>query len=517
MRRGKIAHSNRVWAWALLLLMALGLRVAGLGRQSLWIDEAYSVKYAHLGGSLTWDDYLDNLHGPLHTILLHNWCTIAGDGEAALRWPSVMASVLTLPFFWRLTRRLIGARGAWAATAAIAVSPFSIWYAQEVRNYSLFLLMACVALLAWFRSLDGPGHIGRWILHVLLLFGAFLSNLASLFIIPVQLIWLIGRRRSHWVSTLSAWAAVMLLLLPWEIRFYNYRVVPSGLLDKTKTVELAPAREETWASSWSIPFTYYAFAGGYTLGPPLEELHEDRIGALKHHMPLLIAAALLFAGLIGWGVVGRREPNRKQRLRLLAWLLIPPLGVWLISLLNLKAMNPRYALVAYPAFLVLLAAGWISMKRRGVRIAAAIAVLAIWGLCWGRVQWDEAYAKEDYRSISGWMREQLDAEVLWITIGVDDPLRIYYLRDCFNGMDLKVGTYRRLTSYPPSHWDRFWNETEELASEHRRILLFESRTWHLDPDGRGPGLLRKYCSNPETINRHGIRVLKCERGENTDD
>jgi 4-amino-4-deoxy-L-arabinose transferase-like glycosyltransferase len=480
-----------------------------LGSQSLWVDEAYSVKYANLDASLQWEHLFENLHGPLHAALLHGWTRVAGLSEAALRWPSVLASVLTLAALWILVRRWGGERLAWVATAALAVSPLSVWYAQEARNYSLFLLFVCLGLWSWLRAVEAPSSIRAWGLHVLALFLAFLSNLAAAFLLPVQALWLLGGRRRAWAGTVAAWAAVALLLLPWEIRFYRYRVVPATNVPPAAPAGVEPGRDGTWASLWGVPFTFYAFAGGTSLGPSLRELHGDRAEALRRHGPVLAASVLLFGALAIRGLLGPAVADRRRKLQLLAWLLVPPLTVWLVAVLKLKAVNPRYAMAAYPAFLVLLAAGWIGLRRKWMRWGALALVLAAWGLAWGRTHWHPDYQKENYRAAAAWLVERAGPGVLWITVGVDDPLRIYYLKDLFEGRALKEGTYRRLGSYPRSRWDLFWEENALLADRHDRVLLVESRAWDLDPEARGPALLESFCGRPEEKRWNGVRVLSC--------
>jgi hypothetical protein len=83
-------------AIAVITLCALGLRLLGLTRQSLWVDEIFSIKYAQLYGSMTWEALRVNLHGPLHALVLHLWSGFAGNGEFAVRLLQALVSAAAI-------------------------------------------------------------------------------------------------------------------------------------------------------------------------------------------------------------------------------------------------------------------------------------------------------------------------------------------------------------------------------------------------------------------------------------
>ncbi|MBM3318253.1 MAG: glycosyltransferase family 39 protein, partial [Candidatus Eisenbacteria bacterium] len=246
-------------AWAALLglfVIAVALRAIGLGQQSLWIDEAFSYEYAKPDGPLPFADVFDNLHGPLHALLLHLWMKLAGHGEAAVRLPSLIASLLAWAAFWLYARRAWGARVAWTAGALLAVAPFHIWYAQECRNYSLLILFAVLAEWAFHRLTARRPEAGApaggpaapppparaYAGYGLALLAGFLSNLSMAFFLLQHAVRLFltarpaggVRRRILWT-----WALVALCLLPWAISFYEHQVRPSRLL----STEAVPEEE----------------------------------------------------------------------------------------------------------------------------------------------------------------------------------------------------------------------------------------------------------------------------------
>lgn len=137
-------------AMTVVLVAAVWLRAYDLGGASLWLDEAYSAWFASRSLDYLWTELPQfETHPPFYYTLLHAWTHWFGDGEAALRLPSVIASLATLPivflggrFVWPDDRR-----PALVATAILALSPLVVWQAHEARPYSL-LVLTSAGLLA---------------------------------------------------------------------------------------------------------------------------------------------------------------------------------------------------------------------------------------------------------------------------------------------------------------------------------------------------------------------------------
>jgi mannosyltransferase len=136
---------------ALLVGLSVVLRTRALDA-SLWIDEGISVGIAshpatEIPGLLRQDG-----SPPLYYLLLHAWMAVAGTGEAALRAPSLLFALATIPAALWAGRSLFGARAGWLCAVLAAVMPFLTAYAQEVRMYALVALLSVVATAAFLHA-----------------------------------------------------------------------------------------------------------------------------------------------------------------------------------------------------------------------------------------------------------------------------------------------------------------------------------------------------------------------------
>jgi len=135
----------------LLLVLATALRVIGLGDESFWFDEGYTVAFV----SMPFTKMLAYMpthepHPPLYFIIVNIWSCL-GVSELLLRLPSAIFGVLTVLVLWRCVREQWGIAPAFAAAALCATSGICIWYSQEARMYSLVLLLAAISMRYFLR------------------------------------------------------------------------------------------------------------------------------------------------------------------------------------------------------------------------------------------------------------------------------------------------------------------------------------------------------------------------------
>jgi mannosyltransferase len=144
-------HLGLLVPLALLVGLSVLLRTRALDA-SLWIDEGISVGIASHPASDIPGLLRQDGSPPLYYLLLHAWIAVAGTGEAALRVPSLLFALATIPAALWAGRSLFGARAGWLCAILAAVMPFLTAYAQEVRMYALVALLSVVATAAFLHA-----------------------------------------------------------------------------------------------------------------------------------------------------------------------------------------------------------------------------------------------------------------------------------------------------------------------------------------------------------------------------
>ena len=146
------------WPLAALMLLGAALRLSTLDLQSFWYDEAFTpvhVLHPSLWATLRSVAHSENTP-PLWYVLAWADARLFGTGEIALRLPSALAGIATVPVAWAIARELADRRAAIACAAFVAVNPLFVWYSQEARAYGLFVLISAVAMMCFLRARREP-------------------------------------------------------------------------------------------------------------------------------------------------------------------------------------------------------------------------------------------------------------------------------------------------------------------------------------------------------------------------
>jgi mannosyltransferase len=268
------------WPLAALVLLAAALRLATLTEQSFWYDESFTpvhVLHAGLGATLKAVVHSENTP-PLWYLLAWVDVRLFGDGALALRLPSALAGIATVPVVWAIGNALSGRRAALIGAAIVAVNPLFVWYSQEARAYGLFVFFAALAMLCFVRLLREPGATrAAWFALSGAL--ALLTHYFAVFLL-IPMVLLLLRERSVRRAALPAaagLAVVGLALLP--------------------LISAQGGHGTQWIGRWALSSRLQAipqyFLTGYSGSP------------LGHGVELLVALPILAGVVLGaWRLLG---------------------------------------------------------------------------------------------------------------------------------------------------------------------------------------------------------------------
>ena len=211
-------------AGAAVILVAGVIRVRLFAaRRSLWFDEAavaMNIIERSFGALLLPLDH-EQTAAPLFLWGERVAVMLGGNNEWALRALPLLAGLL-LPFaMWSVAKRLFSPVEALVAVALVALSPFLIYYANEVKPYGIDALVTTLLFAAALRIREQPGDRGRWL--ALALGGAVAIGIAipAPFVLAGVAVFLLARPevrrapgfRAHAALTVVAWAVAAGLAL----------------------------------------------------------------------------------------------------------------------------------------------------------------------------------------------------------------------------------------------------------------------------------------------------------------
>lgn len=269
-----------------------------------------------------------------------------GRHEYGFRLVPLLAAVASLPLFWLVSRRSLGAPGALIALGLFAASEPLIFYASETKQYSLDVAVG-LGLLAlataeprrpWLLAL--AGSVAVWFSHpsVFVLGGIGLAGL------------LFDRRPGATLAAAACWGVSFLV----EDRLFLHDLRNSAFMLRF------------WAASF-MPMPPRSVDDARWFFTNFFGVFDDPVG-----LPFTgLAAALFLVGLISLAGNGRRTVT----------LVLTPVGLALIaSGLKKYPFSTRLLLFAAPLFLVPIAAGVVSLGKgseRTRRFSAGVMLLVL--------------------------------------------------------------------------------------------------------------------------------------------
>jgi hypothetical protein len=335
-----------------------------------------------------------------------------------------------------------------------------------------------------------------------------LTNPSTVFLAVALTLLVVWRRDSRlamrWAVTLSVLAVAY---LPWVLDWYDRIGGDRLFLDRPRAggVKLRQAP----FSLVNVPYVYWVFSFGYSLGPSLHELHLDRSArGILRHWPALVAGA--FA--IGTAVVrGVREVRRRRDLFLFSVLLLVPLGMLIVlTLRDLKAFNVRYIMVSYPPFLTLLALGWSRpgrLRNASALVAAAVTIYAL-----GNHYFVERYAKEDVRAAAELVLERDEPDDGVVVIDNAQTFRWYYAHRG-GGTAPILNRHKRDLRTDAQIRAHF----REAMPPGGRLWVVLSRWWEVAPRSRLYRILDAELVRTARWELHDVEVALYERPADRDD
>lgn len=411
------------WLPVAMVLLAFGLRLYGLGAEGLWYDETVSVHLA--GKSLTAlvAHTAGDIHPPGYYLLLHAWTRLAGDSEFAVAFPSLVFGMLLVVLAHWMGKRVFGERAGLLAAFLVAVSPYNIWYSQEVRMYTVGAvlgmgMLGSVILLGVGSPWRGRNELGWLAVYVVCAaLGLWALYYFAFLLVAINLMvgfwWVVSARRRLGWAWLGRWllaqGAVLVLYAPW---------IPIA-----------------WRQATEPPVPpWRGFAG---LGQVLAETWSALCLGQSVDPAQVWPALLLFAALFVLGLFGLRlrpalrgkEPGGGS----LPWLLggyvwLPLLLIYLASFVT-PLYHVRYMFTYSTPFFLLVGGGlsWLWQRWRSVAWLSLAVIVAFAGFSLSAYHTDPRYASDDHRAAVGFLADRWrPGDAILVNAGYAYPALLTY-------------------------------------------------------------------------------------------
>lgn len=259
--------SNKLIIILLVIILGLGVffRFFNIEKKVFWHDEIYTQlhvagyrsqewqqslftgkiigiedlqKYLHfnpqrsLGDTITTLAVDDPHHPPLYYAITRYWVLIFGDSIVAFRLLSACLSLLSFPaIYWLSLELFVSPIISFISVALLAISPFAVLYAQEAREYALWMFIILLSNWALLRAVrlthnatfSETKKLFSWGVYITITAISLYTSLSTSLVIASQAayIFIVEKMRptKTAITYLISLSITVILFLPWILVF----------------------------------------------------------------------------------------------------------------------------------------------------------------------------------------------------------------------------------------------------------------------------------------------------------
>ncbi len=440
---------------ASLICLVVALSVFVFSKESLRLDESQSLwQTSHSIPQMLYVVAQD-VHVPLYHTMLHFWQLFLGHDVAVARILSLLFFMAAIPALYLLTSLCYGSSVGLFASFLFSISPFMNWYGNEIRMYSLLVLVTILNQYFFLRILHKKQDTEQnskivWLGYTATaLLGTYTHYFFSLTLF-VQIIFFVLYYKEFPKYSLLKFLAVAALVgaafAPWLIY-----LVKLGFASNSRPLIAPPTLINVFN-------TFSQFVFGF---------QSDYINSILLSLwPLVV--------LFGFLGLQKNKKIRPETIYFLFSFVAP-----IIILFGLSFVRPlyltRYLIFTLPSLYILIA--WlfsiypskISWTIKSILVGIMILMLYIQSASVNTV------VKEDYRDASLYLSSHVDARDVVV---LSAPFTIYPVEYYYTG-DASLATLplwdRTLSGpIPPFVNSKLPLEAAAVESNHRRLWLLLS-------------------------------------------
>ncbi len=338
-----------------VFLLALLLSFYQLSSKSIWYDEALSINFAQQRSHLLLESAC--LFRPLYFFILRIWTALLGYDEFSSRLLSALFSVVAIWPLYLIGKRITNKQTALLIIFFYAISPYRVIISQQVRNYSLFVLLALLSVYYFIQAV-GPRKKKTYVFYYLCTLLFLYTHPYALFLILTQNIYYLWFHRSI-PSKVDQWLKCQLLLFVGILPLFAMSQL-SSVKSQFGSIPLVqqtikPLFHTFEAFSYGGPFIGQG-GSSYMIPSPLLDVER-----------LLMILFFICAALAVRKMVYQHGSEDRSSVFVVFWAFLPLLLVFSLSFAKPALYQTRYVLISLPPFIILYCIGLTRFSHDAVR------------------------------------------------------------------------------------------------------------------------------------------------------
>jgi mannosyltransferase len=438
------------WIIALLMLVATIFSFSFFQQQSLRLDEAQSIWQTSHTPLKIIQIIAEDVHVPLYHLILHVWQLIFGNSVSLARFLSFIFFLLSMPVMYALGRLCYDAKTSLFATALFIVSPFMNWYGNEIRMYSLFVLIVLLNQYCFLRIYKFRER-GAWSgFMITCLLGIYTHYFFLLVLLTDVFFYLYNRAEFETKSFqkfFNVYAVTALAFLPWVlfVLYLGQASNSSPMLTAPTTINL------------------------------FNTLSEFLFGFQTDHLNTILVSLWPLTILFVFLALRKNQKVSPETIYLLFAFLLPNVVAFIVSLAIRPVYLTRYLIFTMPSMYFVMS--WlVSTYPRKLAISVRTILIVIMGfmLCVEAVS-ATTPVKENYREAVTYLEENSGPSDM---IVISAPFTIYPVLYYYEGSSalstLPIWDMNKHGAIPPYSDAELPKQVDALVRDHDNLWLLLS-------------------------------------------
>lgn len=290
--------------------------------QDIANDEPFSIYHAQFSASTIIDQLKNYNNPPLFELVLHYWIKLFGISPLSVRTLPMLISAASSIALYMFAKKHFSMKIAILSSLFLSFSSLSIYYAQDCRAYSLFLLCTIFSM-RYYLDLHFKFNFSSALLFILSTSALIYTHYFGFLVIAIQGLHLVLFKR-NFLSLLLSYLIILITYIPHMIVIYERF---STSVNKGTWVKSPSGLESLYNMLWSFS-----------------------------NVPLLtvVFISLLLLSLFLLIKSGQLRKMHHTYVLLILWFLLPYLGLFIVSY-KVPVYLSRYLIFALPGFYMLLA------------------------------------------------------------------------------------------------------------------------------------------------------------------
>ena len=455
----------------LILLLGTFLRVYGLGDESFWLDESYTVKYTDytipqvVKGTYANSTLLPMFFGkgagtvPFYYMITNSWTKIFGMSEFKLRIVSALFGIASIYVIFLLGRFLFNSQAGLIAAFMLAINHQQIYFSQEARMYGMLVILTSLSAFFLLRALSS-NRTAYWAAFVIANIALLYTHYFSFFILFFEGLYLLTywqKYKKCFKQIFFSGLAIIIFYLPWIPALINQlsygppldRVIGAPPLSKL-IVDLIQVMVQF--NSWISPALNDRIA-----------LRTFNFFELTYPGWILIISVIMLTLLLGFSFISGLiyYKNRKISINflkdhkvifLLLWLSIPIFIPFLISAFSPKYAifsDIRYVLFASPAYYLLASLGISRLHKQKTIVLALLVLFSVFPL----YSYYASFDTQQWREASDYLQQNRSPDEYVFIQKANNVLPLGYYHEIANviGID-NINQFTQFLEEKQSFW-----------------------------------------------------------------